>query len=196
MTPTAISDPLTDWHGGWYRRAEHRVSPHHGPRPPGAQVDLVVVHSISLPPGEYGGTAVESLFMGTLDCACHPYYAQLQGVRVSSHFFVRRTGGVVQFVSCDNRAWHAGASFYRGRSDCNDDSVGIELEGLEGLTFEPAQYAALSKLIHAVGLRYPIAHLAGHEHVAPGRKADPGPGFDWARLKSLLRRSALRFPGD
>lgn len=156
----------------------------------------MVLHSISLPPGEYGGDAVESLFLGTLDCTGHPYYAQLRGVRVSSHFFIRRTGEVLQFVSCDDRAWHAGASSYRGRTDCNNDSIGIELEGLEGLTFEPAQYAALAALTHAVALRYPIAYIAGHEHIAPGRKADPGPGFDWARLQSLLGTHGLEFPPD
>ena len=193
-TPTPKRDTLADWHGGWYRPAAHRPSPHHGPRAAAAEVDLVVLHSISLPPGEYGGNAVASFFLGTLDCTGHPYYAQLRGVRVSSHFFIRRTGEVLQFVSCDDRAWHAGASSYRGRTDCNNDSIGIELEGLEGLTFEPAQYAALSGLTQALALRYPIAFIAGHEHIAPGRKADPGPGFDWARLQCLLGKHTLEFP--
>lgn len=196
MRPTATPEPQADWQGGWYQNAVPRPSPHFGQRPPSAEVDLVVLHSISLPPGEYGGNAVESLFLGTLDCSRHPYYAQLYGMRVSAHFFIRRTGEVLQFVSCDDRAWHAGGSHYRGRGECNDDSIGIELEGLEGLTFEPAQYAALSALTHAVSIHYPITYIAGHEHIAPGRKADPGAGFDWALLRRLLANSALHFPGS
>ena len=196
MSPTSTLSPQRDWQNGWYRSALHRPSAHFGPRPPQAAVDLLVVHSISLPPGEYGGPAVEALFLGTLDCSIHPYYAQLHGMRVSAHFFIRRTGEVLQFVSCDDRAWHAGASCYRGRSGCNDDSIGIELEGLEGLTFEPAQYASLAALIRAIQSQYPIAHVAGHEHIAPGRKADPGPGFDWALLQHSLADTALQFPNN
>lgn len=158
-------------------------------------MDLLVVHSISLPPGKYGGNAVESLFLGTLDCALHPYYVQLRGLRVSTHFFIRRTGETMQFVSCDDRAWHAGASWYRGRGDCNNDSIGIELEGLEGAAFEPEQYVALAGLASAVSERYPIGYVAGHEHIAPGRKADPGAGFDWTLLRRLLPGAVLQFPG-
>lgn len=171
---------------GWHRHARAVPSPNFGPRPAHAHIDLLVLHSISLPPGQYGGPQVEQLFTNTLDCGAHPYFDALRGLQVSAHFFVRRTGELVQFVSCQDRAWHAGQSCWRGRSNCNDDSIGIELEGLEGDTFEPAQYATLATLCHALAQRYPIAHVAGHEHIAPGRKQDPGPGFDWAQLQRQL----------
>lgn len=154
----------------------------------------MVIHSISLPPGEYGGAAIEQLFTGRLDCAAHPYYAQLRGLQVSAHFVLRRDGALLQFVSCDQRAWHAGASQWAGRDNCNDWSIGVELEGLEGEPFEPAQYAALARLLRALRRHYPVAQVVGHEHVAPGRKHDPGAGFDWARLRSALGWSADRFP--
>ena len=154
----------------------------------------MVVHSISLPPGEYGGDAVERLFTNRLDCDAHPYYAGLRGLEVSAHFFVRRDGRTLQFVSCDQRAWHAGRSSWRGRENCNDWSIGIELEGLEGERFEPAQYRQLAALLRALAGRYPIEEAVGHEHVAPGRKSDPGPGFDWAELRRVLRRRRPRLP--
>jgi AmpD protein len=159
-------------------------------------VTLAVVHSISLPPGEYGGDAIEQLFLGRLDCDAHPYFDRLRGLRVSAHFLVRRDGEVLQFVACDRRAWHAGASSWRGQDDCNDYSIGIELEGLEGERFEPAQYAALARLLRAAARRYPVLEAVGHEHIAPGRKQDPGPGFDWRQLRRALRRSALRLIGE
>jgi AmpD protein len=174
------------WQGGWYRFARRLDSPNFGPRPAGAAVDLVVVHSISLPPGQYGGDAVQALFTNTLDWDAHPYFKSIEGLQVSSHFYVRRGGELWQFVSCEDRAWHAGASSWQGRANCNDFSVGIELEGLEGGTFEPPQYEALAGLCAALAQRYPIRHVAGHEHVAPGRKQDPGPGFDWALLRDSL----------
>ncbi len=179
------------WHRGWWTGARRCPSPNHGARPPGTAVSLVVVHSISLPPGVYGGDAVERLFTNRLDAGEHPYYERLRGLRVSAHFLIRRRGDCVQFVSCDDRAWHAGASRWAGRDDCNDWSIGIELEGLEGDTFEAAQYRALVALVGALARRYPIGEIVGHEHVAPGRKADPGPGFDWARLGRALRRGGL-----
>jgi N-acetyl-anhydromuramoyl-L-alanine amidase len=182
------------WDGGWYRFARHAQSPNFGPRPHGTQVDLVVVHSISLPPGQYGGDEVQQLFTNTLDWSAHPYFRSIEGLEVSSHFYVRRGGELWQFVSCDDRAWHAGASQWRGRSDCNDDSVGIELEGLEGDVFEPAQYETLAGLCAALAQRYPIAHIAGHEHIAPGRKHDPGAGFDWPKLQRELAWPRERFP--
>jgi AmpD protein len=182
------------WDGGWYRFARRAQSPNFGPRPDGAQVDLVVVHSISLPPGQYGGDEVQQLFTNTLDWSAHPYFRSIEGLEVSSHFYVRRGGELWQFVSCDDRAWHAGASQWRGRSDCNDDSVGIELEGLEGDVFEPAQYETLAGLCAALAQRYPIAHIAGHEHIAPGRKQDPGAGFDWPKLRHELAWPRERFP--
>lgn len=192
LPPPEAGDPL--WRDGWYRFAHRVDSPNFGPRPPGAEIDLVVVHSISLPPGAYGGDEVRQLFTNTLDWDAHPYFQQIRGMQVSAHFFIRRDGALLQFVSCDARAWHAGQSSWRGRGNCNDDSVGIELEGLEGETFEPAQYEALGVVCAALAHRYPIRHVAGHEHIAPGRKKDPGPGFDWAALKRELGWPAEMFP--
>jgi len=189
----ADASPL--WDGGWYRFARRLASPNFGPRPARAQVDLIVVHSISLPPGEYGGDGVQRLFTNTLDWNAHPYFKTIEGLQVSSHFYVRRGGELWQFVACDDRAWHAGPSSWRGRGDCNDDSIGIELEGLEGGAFEAAQYETLVQLAAAIAQRWPIAHIAGHEHIAPGRKNDPGPGFDWARVQRELAWPKERFPG-
>ena len=182
------------WSDGWLSRARRCSSPNFGPRPPGSEVELIVVHSISLPPGVFGGTAIERLFSNVLDFDEHPAYAAIRGLRVSAHFLLRRTGELVQFVSCDDRAWHAGSSTWRGRGGCNDYSVGIELEGLAGGDFEDAQYDGLSVVVRDLAARYPIRDIAGHEHVAPGRKDDPGPGFDWARLRRSLGRQRLRFP--
>ncbi len=151
----------------------------------------MVLHSISLPPGQYGGDGIEQLFTNRLDWDAHPYYDTIRGLHVSAHFVVRRDGEVVQFVSCDRRAWHAGRSAWQGRENCNDFSVGIELEGLEGERFEPAQYDALASLARALGRRYPIEAIAGHQHVAPGRKHDPGAGFEWHALRSRLQAQGL-----
>lgn len=175
-----------DWSAGWYQRAHVLPSPNFGSRPAGAIIDLVVVHSISLPPGRFGGDEVQALFTNTLDWDAHPYFQQIRGMEVSAHFYVRRTGALWQFVSVDDRAWHAGRSSFRGRDNCNDYSVGIELEGLEGGRFTAKQYVRLATLIRALAVRYPIAAITGHEHVAPGRKQDPGPGFDWPRLRQTL----------
>ena len=183
MTPPP-DDAL--WSRGWYRFARRLDSPNFGPRPADAVIDLVVVHSISLPPGEYGGEHVQALFTNRLDWDAHPYFKSIEGLQVSAHFYVRRGGELWQFVSTDDRAWHAGASSWQGRPNCNDFSIGIELEGLEGGPFEPAQYEALSGLCAALAQRHPIRHIAGHEHVAPGRKQDPGAGFDWALLRDSL----------
>lgn len=179
---------------GWLEGARHCVSPNFGPRPEQAVVDLAVIHSISLPPGEYGGDGIERLFTNRLDWNAHPYYGEIRGIEVSAHFVIRRTGEIVQFVSTRDRAWHAGRSCWRGRENCNDDSVGIELEGLEGDTFEPAQYEALADLLIALAPRLPLRWIAGHEHVAPGRKIDPGPGFDWPRLMARLGWPDRYFP--
>lgn len=182
------------WDRGWYGGAQRLDSPNFGPRPAGTAIDLVVLHSISLPPGQYGGPAVAQLFTNCLDWDAHPYFQQIRGLTVSAHFFVRRDGSVTQFVSCDDRAWHAGASCHQGRDNCNDFSIGIELEGLEGEVFAPAQYAATAALCSAIVAQYPIRHLAGHEHVAPGRKFDPGAGFDWPLLRRSLGWPAEFFP--
>lgn len=157
-------------------------------------VELVVVHSISLPPGEFGGDAIERLFLNRLDWDAHPYYASIRGLQVSAHFLVRRDGDVLQFVDCGRRAWHAGASAWRGREGVNDFSIGIELEGLEGEGFEPAQYEALASLCRAIARRHPIVAVAGHEHVAPGRKGDPGAGFEWPRLQAAIADLGWFFP--
>lgn len=182
------------WREGWYRFARRCDSPNFGPRPAAAEIDLVVVHSISLPPGVYGGDEVQRLFTNTLDWDAHPYFQGIRGIAVSAHFFIRRDGALWQFVSCDQRAWHAGPSSWRGRANCNDDSVGIELEGLEGASFEPAQYEALAAVCAALAQHYPIRHVAGHEHIAPGRKQDPGPGFAWDLLQQHLGWPRESFP--
>lgn len=184
------------WNEGWYRYARRLDSPNFGPRPAGAAVDLIVIHSISLPPGQYSGDEVQRLFTNILDWNAHPYFKSIEGLQVSSHFYIRRNGELWQFVSCEERAWHAGVSRYRGRDNCNDDSIGIELEGLEGELFETDQYETLASLCAALGQHYPVQHIAGHEHVAPGRKADPGPGFQWPVLQRALGWSARYFPED
>ncbi|MDR3372021.1 1,6-anhydro-N-acetylmuramyl-L-alanine amidase AmpD [Rhodoferax sp.] len=176
----------TLWRNGWYRFAAQLPSPNFGPRPRHCHIDLIVLHSISLPPGQYGGHEVQDLFTNQLDWQADPYFQSIQGITVSSHFYIRRQGELIQFVSCDDRAWHAGTSNYRGRSNCNDDSIGIEFEGLEGERFEPAQYATLNALCAGIMQRYPIEHLAGHEHIAPQRKHDPGKGFDWLCVQNSL----------
>lgn len=180
------------WDGGWWRHARRRDCPHHDERPQGLPVTLAVVHSISLPPGVYQGAAVQQLFAGRLDADAHPYFGTLRGLRVSAHFFIRRSGRTLQFVPIGQRAWHAGASSWRGRERCNDLSIGIELEGLEGDLFEPAQYRQLARLLRALRRRLPLQDVTGHEQVAPGRKTDPGPGFEWARLRKALRGSGLK----
>jgi AmpD protein len=182
------------WQSGWWHRARRCESPNQGPRPEGSAIDLVVLHSISLPPGEYGGDAIERLFTNRLDPQAHASFAPLRGLRVSAHFVLRRDGELIQYVSADRRAWHAGVSQWQGRDNCNDFSIGIELEGLEGRTFEAAQYRVLATLLRALRRQYPITQVVGHEHVAPGRKMDPGPGFDWAALHASLRWAASAFP--
>lgn len=177
------------WFDGWYLAARRVPSPNFGPRPPGHTVRLAVMHSISLPPGVYGGDAIERFFTNRLDPMAHPYFAGLAGVAVSAHFLVRRNGEIVQFVRTGDRAWHAGPSVWRGVPNCNDYALGIELEGLEGRCFEAAQYRAAARLLRDAASVWPVAEVVGHEHVAPGRKGDPGPGFHWRRLARLLRRS-------
>lgn len=162
------------------------ASPNFDARPPGDAISLLVVHNISLPPGEFGGDGIARLFSNTLDYAAHPYYETLRGLRVSSHFLIGRDGMLLQFVSCLDRAWHAGISSWRGRDRCNDFSVGVELEGVDNLSYADAQYETLALLTRALRLRYPIGDLAGHSDISPGRKTDPGPAFDWQRFHTLL----------
>jgi N-acetyl-anhydromuramoyl-L-alanine amidase len=188
------SKPLPVWTDGWYALARRLESPNFGARPKDAVVDLVVVHSISLPPGQYGGDQVQALFTNQLDWDAHPYFQSIRGLQVSSHFFITREGVLWQFVSCDDRAWHAGASSFQGRDNCNDFSIGVELEGVEGDTFEAAQYTAVRDLCLALRQTYPITFVAGHEHIAPGRKQDPGKGFDWAAMAISVAWSPQAFP--
>lgn len=162
------------------------ASPNCDERPDGGPIDLLVIHSISLPPGEFGGPGIEALFTNRLDPAAHPYYAGIAGLRVSAHFLIRRDGTVIQFVPCRLRAWHAGASIWRGREQCNDFSLGIELEGSEATPFEDAQYGQLAALTRALGAAYSLRDIAGHSDIAPGRKTDPGPLFDWQRYRAAI----------
>ncbi len=180
---------------GWARGARVLPSPNFEARPLGAVPALIVVHNISLPPGEFGGSAIADLFLNRLDCDAHPYFdAHLRGLRVSSHFVIRRDGSLEQFVSCEERAWHAGVSNFFGRERCNDFSIGIELEGADASAFEGEQYTTLAALVAALVARYPIEALAGHSDIAPGRKTDPGPHFDWARVQRETALADRYFP--
>jgi AmpD protein len=170
---------------GIVRAARQIRSPNHDARPVGVAITLVVVHGISLPPGEFGGDGIVALFTNTLDPAAHPAYASLAGLRVSAHFLIRRDGELVQFVACGRRAWHAGVSSWQGRERCNDFSIGIELEGADRVPYATAQYECLATLLRALRRRYPLAAAVGHSDVAPGRKTDPGPALDWDRLADL-----------
>ncbi len=187
------------WREGWWAGAHAHPSPNRGPRPGAEPPSLVVLHSISLPPGVLRGDAVQRLFLNTLDTGRHASFASLRGVQVSAHFFVRRDGSVLQFVATHERAWHAGVSSWRGRENCNDWSIGIELEGLEGRSFAAAQYRMLARLLRAIAAQHPITEIVGHEHVAPARKRDPGAGFRWSRLSRSMRGAGLaiwpRMPG-
>lgn len=181
----------------WFVNVEHRLqpsvralaSPHYDDRPDPDDIGLVVIHNICLPPDAFGGPWIDDLFMGRLDHAAHPYFETLRGLRVSAHLCVFRDGKVTQYVPFDRRAWHAGVSQYRGRERCNDFSIGIELEGSDHVAFEPPQYQALAGILGALFARYPRLgpdRLAGHSDIAPGRKTDPGPCFNWAHLRARL----------
>lgn len=170
---------------GWLSGCRHVPSPNCDERPEGLAIDLVVVHAISLPPDQFGGPGVEQLFTNTLDPAEHAYYAQIQHLRVSAHFFIRRDGELIQFVSTRQRAWHAGVSVWRGRERCNDFSIGVELEGCDTRGFEMAQYACLQQLLACLADGYPLRAIQGHSHIAPGRKTDPGPFFEWQQLRGV-----------
>jgi AmpD protein len=171
--------------GGLACGVPFRESPNSDDRPPDALIDLLVIHAISLPPGEFGGTAIDDLFLNRLNCGAHPYFAGLKGLRVSAHFVVYRQGGLAQFVRCHRRAWHAGVSSWEGRPRCNDYSIGIELEGCDDIAFEDAQYETLAALTRGLRRNYPIASVVGHSDIAPARKTDPGALFDWPRYFAL-----------
>ena len=172
---------------GIVRAAAQVPSPNCDDRPEGTAVILLVVHGISLPPGQFGGPGIVELFTNRLDPGADPYYRTVANIKVSAHFLIRRDGALTQFVPCVKRAWHAGTSSWRGRADCNDFSVGVELEGTDDVPYEAAQYTMLARLARALRRRYPIAEVAGHSDVAPGRKTDPGPAFDWPRFRRLIR---------
>jgi len=178
-------DPAT----GLLLSARQVLTLHFDARPAGVTPDLIIVHGISLPPGEFGGPWIDRLFTGNLPPDAHPYFATIPAGRVSTHALIRRDGEIVQYVPFGARAWHAGRSEYQGRSACNDFSIGIELEGTDDVPYEAAQYASLAALIEALLATYPSLsreHVAGHSDVAPGRKTDPGPAFDWARLRAAI----------
>jgi len=176
-----MSDVFDD---GWLMPRDglvHAPSPNADARPDGVVVSLLVIHNISLPPGQFGGPEIVDLFLNRLDVSTHPWLERLRGLCVSAHFLIRRDGHIIQCVSCQQRAWHAGVSAFEGRACCNDFSIGIELEGTDTQPFEDAQYAALARLTRSLRVHYPIHAVRGHEHIAPGRKTDPGPAFDWVR---------------
>ena len=173
----------------WLDQARHLPSPNHNARPDPADIELVVVHCISLPPGEFGGPWIDRFFTNRLDPDAHPFFAEIADMRVSAHFLIRRDGELVQYVPCDRRAWHAGRSSWRGRRECNDYSIGVELEGCDDIAYTDRQYRQLALLIHSLRRTYPrIAPdaLAGHCDIAPERKTDPGPAFDWAALEQAM----------
>jgi N-acetyl-anhydromuramoyl-L-alanine amidase len=169
-------------HNGWIKEAHHIASPNFDARPEHSSIDMVVIHNISLPPSQYGGNGIIELFTNQLNPNAHPYYAEIYQRKVSSHFLIRRSGDLLQFVSCYDRAWHAGISQWRDRERCNDFSVGIELEGSDYETFEAAQYETLTILLNTIKKHFPIQHVVGHSDIAPGRKTDPGPYFDWDKI--------------
>lgn len=171
---------------GWCSGAKKLPSPNHDARLPGVPVDLIIVHNISLPPGEYGGPYIADLFLNRLDFDAHPYFDQLRALRVSAHFLIRRDGTLIQFVPASQRAWHAGASEFCGRNQCNDFSIGIEMEGTDFEPYTDAQYTSLAELTEALCVRYPISAITGHQQVAPARKTDPGPYFDWDRYEKAV----------
>lgn len=171
---------------GFLKGVRFIASPNFDERPPDMPVSLLVVHAISLPPQQYGGDAVIDFFTNRLDPKAHSFFATIQDLRVSSHFLIRRDGEVIQFVSCNLRAWHAGQSQWQGRLRCNDFAIGVELEGSDYAPFEDVQYERLAELTRALQAAYPIAEIVGHADIAPGRKTDPGPAFDWPKLAGLL----------
>jgi AmpD protein len=174
---------------GWLEGARRVESPNCDDRPADTEISLLIVHSISLPPGEYGGDAIERFFTNRLDPRAHPYFEEIAGMRVSAHFLVQRDGKVVQFVPVLKRAWHAGVSSWRGRGACNDFSVGVELEGTDDSAFDEAQYRSLEQLVGRLRRALPLRDIAAHSDVAPGRKSDPGAGFAWARFLARLSQA-------
>ncbi len=188
-------DLLVDLEAGLLLDATQCASPNCDARPPGVEADLIVVHGISLPPGEFGGPWIDRLFTNQLPADAHPYFAQIADTRVSSHLAIKRTGAVTQYVKFTDRAWHAGKSRFAGREACNDFSIGIELEGTDTLAYDAAQYHALADVIAALCRAYPLLstdRVVGHSDIAPGRKSDPGPAFDWPHARDLILAACVR----
>ena len=173
-------------HNGWFSGVNRIASPNFYARPSGIEITLLIIHNISLPPGEFGGKGINQLFTNTINPMEHPYYGQLRGVQVSSHFLIRRNGEIIQYVSCRCRAWHAGLSNWQGQTRCNDFSIGIEMEGSDFIAFSDAQYRRLLYLTRHLMRTYRFEHIVGHSDVAPERKTDPGPYFDWHRYLNSL----------
>ena len=174
----------------WLSGALRVPSPNCNERPHAGDISLLVIHNISLPPGQFGGPHIDELFCNRLDPAGHPYFADICGLRVSSHLLIRRDGGLVQYVPFNRRAWHAGRSIFEGRAECNDYSIGIELEGTDDTEFTAVQYERLAEITRLLQARYPgitAARITGHSDIAPGRKTDPGPCFDWARYRHAMQ---------
>lgn len=186
MNDSARSGRLVVDAEGFVPLAHYIESPNCDERPENTRITLAVVHGISLPPGEFGGPGIVDLFTNRLDPSGHPYYGSVADLRVSAHFLIRRDGELLQFVPCSKRAWHAGASTWRGRERCNDFSLGIELEGADAIPYASVQYRVLARLLKALYRRYRFRHVVGHSDIAPGRKTDPGPAFDWKRLAALI----------
>ena len=191
MAPESSAPGLWDA-AGWLHEARRVDSPNFDARPVGETVRLLVIHAISLPPNQFGGGEVEAFFTNQLQTAAHPFFEQIATLKVSAHFYIQRTGALTQFVSADQRAWHAGVSMWQGRERCNDFSIGVELEGCDTCGFTKAQYQRLAKLAAVLQTRYPIEAIKGHADIAPGRKTDPGPFFDWLRLRRLLRQNTAQ----
>ncbi|MBP6058734.1 MAG: 1,6-anhydro-N-acetylmuramyl-L-alanine amidase AmpD [Nitrosomonas sp.] len=177
---------------GFLDTARFIASPNCDERPAGTEISLLVIHNISLPPNEFGGNGVIELFTNQIDSDAHPYYQSLQGLEVSSHFFIRRDGSIIQFVLCNLRAWHAGVSYWQGKDKCNDFSIGIELEGSDTTLFTDQQYSVLIGLTKCLCERYPITDIAGHSDIAPDRKTDPGPHFDWQKYANNLDNNLIK----
>ena len=193
----SVAVPHIDRATGFLTGVRQVLSPHFDARPSGALPELLVVHGISLPPGEFGGPWIDRLFTGTLPWDEHPSFKQIEGLRASAHALVRRDGQIVQYVPFGERAWHAGQSAWRGRTGCNDFSIGVELEGTDDMPYTDAQYEALAALSAALIATYPSLSaqtIAGHSEVSPGRKTDPGPSFDWARFRALLDQAQRAIP--
>ncbi|MCX7218057.1 MAG: 1,6-anhydro-N-acetylmuramyl-L-alanine amidase AmpD [Burkholderiales bacterium] len=190
LAKLGVAPKNTHWaidQDGWCAGATQLPSPNYGVRPAASEISLIVLHNISLPAGQFGGGYIQDLFLNRLNCDLHPSFNDLRELKVSAHFLILRDGSLLQCVSTLARAWHAGVSAFEGRSGCNDFSIGIELEGSDDIAFEAQQYQTLAALCRALLQRFAIQHIVGHNEIAPGRKTDPGPCFDWQFLQTLLQ---------